>query len=124
MLRSDSHLLKLLFLKGYKLKMLESFFKKGTKLEKYIFCLIFLLWFSLDFIYSADIGNYSWGTYNVYLHLLSPIKYALIIYIILFCKYDIKEWGIIGIVSAVLFISARNSEMYDLFYILLFPLIF
>lgn len=109
-----------LLLKGIILEQMDLSLEGKRRIEDFLFFALFFSWFSLDFIYSAEIGNYTWGTQSMYLHLLSPIKYMLIFYILLFCRYNWKQWVVIGVTAAVLFYSARNSEMYNLFYVWLF----
>ncbi len=89
-------------------------------IDQHIFYVVFFLWFSLDYLYSLDISNYSWGTYSFYLRLLSPLKYFLVIYIFIFRKYTLKGWLLISCISVILFLSARRSSLYDVFYAFLF----
>lgn len=90
--------------------------QKMKKFENRVYFVLFVLWFTLDFVYSTSIGKYNWGSKAYYLQILSILKYFLCFYIIALKKYSWKEWIILAGVSALFFVSGRNSQYYDVFY--------
>ena len=93
---------------------------RAEKLENIVFLVLFIAWFTLDFLFNIDIDSFSWSTEANYLHLLSPIKYCMMIYIFLFRRYSVRNWIIIFGVGILLFVSARRSEYYVILYAWLF----
>lgn len=93
---------------------------KNFDLGRTAFFAIFVLWFTIEYVYGINVFKFSWGTNAAYLRIMSPVKYIFVLYIALFKKYDLKTWFIIAAVSALLFVSARISHFYDIFYAWLF----
>ena len=101
---------------------------RRTKTDEIIFFLLFFFWFTLDFIFSMKVEDFAWATADVYRAWFRPIKYLSALYIFLFRKYHLKDWLVIVLVAALLYFTARRSEVlhdldtsyFDLFHAWLF----
>lgn len=93
---------------------------KNYDFGRIVFFAIFVLWFTIEYVYGINVFKFSWGTNAAYLRVMSPVKYIFVLYIATCKKYDLKTWFVIIAVSALLFVSARISHFYDIFYAWLF----
>ncbi|MDO5444071.1 MAG: hypothetical protein Q4F31_00430 [Eubacteriales bacterium] len=84
--------------------------------KEQFFLIVFVLWFSLDFFYSLELGKYEIGKNTYYLRILSPIKYAALLLALTQNNGSLKDLLMKLSVALFLYITARGSLFFDLFY--------
>ena len=84
-------------------------------LQNYGYYVLYILWFLMEIIINCSTAGQQ-VPHSVYISIQRILKYALILYIIVFQQYSIREILIIIPVSILFYYSARLSHFHELFY--------
>ena len=95
-------------------------FRHDARKRELFFLIVYLLWFTLDYIYSLELSEYEIGRNTCYLYLQRPIKYLMIFLCAFFLQFkdgkSICESAICIVILVFSFLMARKSSFYDIFY--------
>ena len=83
--------------------------------QSYGYCVLYILWFLMEIIINCSTAGQQ-VPHSVYISIQRILKYALILYIIIFQQYSLREILIIFSVSVLFYYSARLSHFHELFY--------
>ena len=93
-----------------------SVFSWIEKRKEIFFLVIFALWYTLDYFYSLNLGKYEIGKNTYYLKILRPIKYLMVLIAVITNRGTVRNFVLRLIVAVFLYITARKSLFFDLFY--------
>ncbi len=90
-------------------------------IQKNGFFVLYIIWFLIEIFINCSTAGQK-VPYSVYISIQRIPKYALLLYIILFQQYTIRQLLIIAPLTILFYYSARLSHFYEFFYTWLFIL--
>ena len=101
-------------MEGKKLQPINKIYSWG---RKHGYITLYVLWFMMELILNSSSTEITYGlSSGIHTLLQRDLKYALILYIVIFQRYTLRELAVILPLSALFYYSARRAVNYELFY--------